>query len=171
MAAFWANSHSFWDFSSMKNDILQDFLKKRTISELSGIYIINIDNYILYLYRYIPNIRIRKYGVAVQHWILMQKVVSSILPSSISFSIAETWRNISKIVGKLWPRGCLPKSERTENRWKIPLISKFSVTNVKTRRINLICMSKKCSVPLILEYCVILSSWRSFPSTLFTVYS
>ncbi len=85
----------------MKNDVLEDFTKKRTISELSGIYIININNYILYLYRYIPIIRIRKYGAAVQQWNVMQKVVSSILPSSISFSIAETRRNISKIVGKL----------------------------------------------------------------------
>jgi hypothetical protein len=30
-------------------------------------------------------------------------------------------------------------------------------------------MSKKCYVTLILEYCVIRSGWRSFPSTLFTV--
>ncbi len=26
----------------------------------------------------------------------------------------ETWRSISKIVGKLWPKGCLPRSKRTE---------------------------------------------------------
>jgi hypothetical protein len=37
----------------------------------------------------------------------------------------------------------------------VPLPSKYSISLVETRRINLISMSKKCSVTLILEYCVI----------------
>jgi hypothetical protein len=85
------------------------------------------------------------------------------------FLIIGILRKISKIVGKLWPSGCLLRSGRMENRRKIPLISKYSVIIVGTRQINLIWMSKWFSVPLILEYCVIRSSWRSFPSTLFTV--
>jgi hypothetical protein len=54
---------------------------------------------------------------------------------------SESWR---KIVGKLL-RG------RTKNRREIPMISKYSVFFVETRRINAIFMSKKFSVPLTSE--------------------
>ncbi len=54
---------------------------------------------------------------------------------------SESWR---KIVGKLL-RG------RTKNRREIPMISKYSVFFVGTRRINAIFMSKKFSVPLTRE--------------------
>ncbi len=54
---------------------------------------------------------------------------------------SESWR---KIVGKLL-RG------RTKNRREIPMISKYSVFVVGTRRINSICMSKKFSVTLTSE--------------------
>ncbi len=47
--------------------------------------------------------------------------------------------------------------------------SKYSILIVVTRRNTSLCLSKNSSVPLILEYCVIRSGWRSFPSTLFTV--
>ncbi len=62
-----------------------------------------------------------------------------------------------KMVGKL-----------TENCQKIsPSANVLKIFYL--RRINLISMLKKCSVTLMLEYCVIRSGWRSFPSTLFTV--
>jgi hypothetical protein len=77
----------------------------------------------------------------------------------ILFHSSESWW---KIVGNFL-------RVRTKTVGKYSCTSKFSEFIVGTRRINSICMSKKCSVPLILEYCVIRSGWRSFPSTLFTV--
>jgi hypothetical protein len=68
--------------------------------------------------------------------------------------VGKLSENCRKIVGKF--------------RW-VPMPSKYSIFIVGTHRINLISMSKKCYVTLILEYCVIRSGWRSFPSTLFTI--
>jgi hypothetical protein len=48
-------------------------------------------------------------------------------------------------------QGMFAKVRENENRRKILLISKYSVIIVRARRINLISMLKKFSVPLMLE--------------------
>ncbi len=72
-----------------------------------------------------------------------------------------------KTVGKFrWFWNTLSWSSELNCR-KIPLISKYSVLVVRTCRINLIYIWKKCSIPLIL--CYIQLGWQSFRSTFFTV--
>ncbi len=80
---------------------------------------------------------------------------------------SESWR---KMVGKLMENGRKVDGKLSENFRQVPMPSKYSIFLEETRRINLISMSKKCSVTMILENCVIRSGWRSFPSTLFSVW-
>jgi hypothetical protein len=79
------------------------------------------------------------------------------------------WHFSFSFVGKLNGNCWKVDGKLSENSAECQRPSKYSIFIVGTRRINLISMSKKCSVTLTLEYCVIQSGWRSFPSTLFTV--